>query len=208
MIHTLTPSVRDVPSDCRHIEAANARPFGRGPRAAPRRRRSSRPPPGCTVSPTHARPAPPTHTPGRARPAPPTHTSGRARPRPDHGPPLRRLLWTLQRLRTGRPIRATDLASHFEVSVRTAYRDLDFLRDDWRVPLEYDHHKGTYWLTEPVAAPTPGQPQPRRARRHLLRREGPAPVPRHPLRARPRQRLQEDPGAAAGGAKVSPESLD
>jgi predicted DNA-binding transcriptional regulator YafY len=67
-------------------------------------------------------------------------------------PQLRRLLWALQRLRTGRPIRATDLAGRFEVSVRTAYRDLDFLRDDWRVPLEYDHYKQTYWLTEPVAA--------------------------------------------------------
>jgi predicted DNA-binding transcriptional regulator YafY len=25
-----------------------------------------------------------------------------------------------------------------EVNVRTAYRDLDFLRDEWRVPLEFD----------------------------------------------------------------------
>jgi hypothetical protein len=62
------------------------------------------------------------------------------------------LNWALGRLRTGRPLRATDLAREFEVSVRTAYRELDFLRDDWRVPLEYDHHKGTYWLTELVAA--------------------------------------------------------
>jgi len=38
------------------------------------------------------------------------------------------------------------------VAVRTAYRDLDFLRDEWRVPLEYDHHQGTYLLTEPVAS--------------------------------------------------------
>ena len=67
-------------------------------------------------------------------------------------PPLRRLLWALQRLRSGKPLRATDLAREFEVAVRTAYRDLDFLRDEWRVPLEFDHHKGTYWLTEPVAA--------------------------------------------------------
>ena len=38
------------------------------------------------------------------------------------------------------------------MAVRTAYRDLDFLRDEWRVPLEYDHHQGTYLLTEPVAS--------------------------------------------------------
>jgi len=65
-------------------------------------------------------------------------------------PPLRRLFWAVGRLRTGRPLRATDLAAQFEVSVRTAYRDLDFLRDEWRVPLEYDHHEGTYVLTEPM----------------------------------------------------------
>lgn len=65
-------------------------------------------------------------------------------------PPLRRLMWALNRLRTGRAIRATDLAREFEVSVRTAYRDFDFLRDEWRVPLEYDHSQGTYRLTEPT----------------------------------------------------------
>lgn len=67
-------------------------------------------------------------------------------------PPLRRLMWALNRLRTGRGIRATDLAHEFEVSVRTAYRDFDFLRDEWRVPLEYDHSQGTYRLTEPMGA--------------------------------------------------------
>jgi predicted DNA-binding transcriptional regulator YafY len=67
-------------------------------------------------------------------------------------PPLRRLIWALQRLRSGQPIRATDLAREFEVNVRTAYRDLDFLRDDWRVPLEYDRPQGTYRLTEPIGS--------------------------------------------------------
>jgi predicted DNA-binding transcriptional regulator YafY len=67
-------------------------------------------------------------------------------------PPLRRLLWAVQRLKSGKSLRATDLAREFEVAVRTAYRDLDFLRDEWRVPLEYDHHQGTYHLTEPVGS--------------------------------------------------------
>jgi predicted DNA-binding transcriptional regulator YafY len=67
-------------------------------------------------------------------------------------PPVRRLFWALQRLRDGQPLKATDLAQHFEVNVRTAYRDLDFLRDDWRVPLEYDRHRGTYHLTEPLGS--------------------------------------------------------
>jgi predicted DNA-binding transcriptional regulator YafY len=67
-------------------------------------------------------------------------------------PQLRRLLWAVGRLRSGRPLKATDLAAEFEVNVRTAYRDLDFLRDDWRVPLEFDRPHGTYRLTEPTIA--------------------------------------------------------
>jgi len=38
------------------------------------------------------------------------------------------MLWAIQRLQTGQPIKATDLAREFEVSVRTAYRDFDFIR--------------------------------------------------------------------------------
>ena len=67
-------------------------------------------------------------------------------------PLLRRLLWALARLRSGRPLKAQDLADEFEVSVRTAYRDLDFLRDEWRVPLEFDRGRASYLLTEPTAA--------------------------------------------------------
>ena len=66
-------------------------------------------------------------------------------------PPLRRLYWALARLRSSKPLKATDLAAEFEVNVRTAYRDLDFLRDQWRVPLEFDRSQGTYLLTEPMA---------------------------------------------------------
>ena len=61
------------------------------------------------------------------------------------------MLWAIQRLTKGGQLRATDLAREFEVSVRTAYRDLDFLRDEWGAHVEYDHHKRTYALTEPMA---------------------------------------------------------
>ncbi len=67
-------------------------------------------------------------------------------------PQLRRLMWALNRLRSGQPLKAKDLAEEFEVDVRTAYRDIDFLRDEWRVPLEFDREKGSYVLTEPTAA--------------------------------------------------------
>jgi proteasome accessory factor B len=66
-------------------------------------------------------------------------------------PPIRRLHWALGRLRSNKPLKATDLAEEFEVTVRTAYRDLDFMRDQWRVPLEFDRSQGTYRLTEPLA---------------------------------------------------------
>lgn len=61
-------------------------------------------------------------------------------------------MWAMQRLRSGKALRATDVARAFEVNVRTAYRDLDFLRDECRVPLEYDRPQGTYRLTEPVGS--------------------------------------------------------
>jgi predicted DNA-binding transcriptional regulator YafY len=64
-------------------------------------------------------------------------------------------MWALARLRSGRSLKATDLAREFEVHVRTAYRDIDFLRDEWRVPLEFDRSRGSYYLTEPTALVTP-----------------------------------------------------
>ncbi len=70
-------------------------------------------------------------------------------------PPLRRIFWALRQLRSGRPLKATDLAQQFEVHVRTAYRDLDFLRDEWRVPVEFDRAQGTYRLTEPTTTLPP-----------------------------------------------------
>jgi len=66
-------------------------------------------------------------------------------------PPLQRLYWALGRLRSNKPLKATDLAAEFEVNIRTAYRDLDFLRDQWNVPIEFDRARGTYLLTEPTA---------------------------------------------------------
>jgi predicted DNA-binding transcriptional regulator YafY len=61
------------------------------------------------------------------------------------------MLWTLGQLRAGRALKATDLAARFEVGVRTAYRDFDFLRDEMRAPLEYDRARGSWSLTEPTA---------------------------------------------------------
>lgn len=73
---------------------------------------------------------------------------------PQHStrPPLRRIYWTLGQLRAGRPLKASDIAEKFEVGVRTAYRDFDFLRDAMRAPIEYDRPANTWRLTEPTAS--------------------------------------------------------
>ena len=65
------------------------------------------------------------------------------------------MFWTLGQLRAGRSLKATDLAREFQVGVRTAYRDLDFLRDEFRAPIEYDRTRGTYLLTDATASLPP-----------------------------------------------------
>src|SRR5262245_51691794 len=75
----------------------------------------------------------------------------RSRVRSPARPQLRRLMWALSRLRSGRRLTAVEIARECEVDVRTAYRDMDLLRDDWRVPLEYDRERRSYRLTEPLA---------------------------------------------------------
>jgi predicted DNA-binding transcriptional regulator YafY len=54
----------------------------------------------------------------------------------------------INRLRAGQPLTAGDAAAEFEVSLRTIYRDLDFLRDQLDAPLEYDAQQHSYVLTE------------------------------------------------------------
>lgn len=68
---------------------------------------------------------------------------------------IRRAIWVIARLRAGQKLTAGALAREFEVSIRTAYRDFDYLRDDMRVPAAYDTTRGTYALTEPTALVAP-----------------------------------------------------
>lgn len=65
---------------------------------------------------------------------------------------MRRLFWTMGQLRSGRPFRATDLAEKWDVGLRTAYRDIDFLRDAWLAPVEFDRARNGYVLTDPTYA--------------------------------------------------------
>ncbi len=53
-------------------------------------------------------------------------------------------------IRSGRYPNATDLRKHFEVSRATIMRDLDFLRDRYHAPLEYDAQKNGFYYTDPT----------------------------------------------------------
>jgi predicted DNA-binding transcriptional regulator YafY len=64
-------------------------------------------------------------------------------------PPLRRLLDIDRLLRAGRYPNARGLAAELEVSRRTLYRDLDFLRDSWGAPVEFSPWHNGYYYTNP-----------------------------------------------------------
>lgn len=76
------------------------------------------------------------------------------RVRPTRGSTVR-ALWMLSRLKAGQPLKAALVAQRFEVSVRTAHRDFDYLRDDMHVPFELDRRAQTFKLTEPTALVAP-----------------------------------------------------
>lgn len=54
------------------------------------------------------------------------------------------------RLRRGETVTAPRLAAALEVSVRTIYRDIDYMRDQLGAPVEYDPIDQTYRYTEPT----------------------------------------------------------
>lgn len=77
----------------------------------------------------------------------------RRRKAPSTRPPYRRFVWTLARLRSGQPFKATDLAREFEIGIRTAYRDLDFLRDQLGNDFGYDRSQGSYRVSGSASLP-------------------------------------------------------
>ena len=63
---------------------------------------------------------------------------------------LERVFWIDQEIRALRYPIARTIAEHFEISTKTAFRTLDFMRDRLRLPLAYStEHKGWYY-TEPT----------------------------------------------------------
>lgn len=64
-------------------------------------------------------------------------------------PQFERLLWFHEEAKNNRYPNSTRLAAQFEVSAKTAQRDIDCLRDRFRAPLEYDPtRRGFYYIDD------------------------------------------------------------
>ena len=61
-----------------------------------------------------------------------------------------RLLDLDRRLRNNEYPNCTSFAEHWEISTKTAQRDIDFLRDRMGAPIDYDALKRGYYYTEPT----------------------------------------------------------
>ena len=75
----------------------------------------------------------------------------RARSESPHSrPPLERMLRIHQIIQEGKYPNAVTLARELEVSSKTVYRDLDFMRDRLQLPLEYDGSRFGFYYTQEV----------------------------------------------------------
>ncbi|TYO97627.1 putative DNA-binding transcriptional regulator YafY [Geothermobacter ehrlichii] len=59
-----------------------------------------------------------------------------------------RYYWFDRQVRAGRYPNATTLAEHFEISTKTAQRNIDYMRDQLAMPLEYDSRRKGYYYTD------------------------------------------------------------
>ena len=70
-------------------------------------------------------------------------------------PPLRRIMAIDQMIRSGEYPNATTAARQLEVHPRTIHRDLEFLRDSLRMPLEFSRATtATITRSKPVSCPS------------------------------------------------------
>ncbi len=67
----------------------------------------------------------------------------------EHVRHLVRVFWIDQQIRASRYPNSTTIAAHFEVSPKTAQRTLEFMRDQLRMPLEYQAERRGWYYTEP-----------------------------------------------------------
>ncbi len=77
------------------------------------------------------------------------------RPRAPRGfsrPPLERMLRLHERMKAGAFPNCRTLAGEFEVSTKTIQRDIEFMRDRLRLPIEYHALRFGFYYTQPVEA--------------------------------------------------------
>ena len=65
-------------------------------------------------------------------------------------PPLYRFQEIFHAIKTGRYPNRTKLAETIEVTTKTIQRDIDYMRYQLSVPIEFDFAKGGYYFTQPV----------------------------------------------------------
>jgi proteasome accessory factor B len=65
-------------------------------------------------------------------------------------PPLERMIRIHQSIAAGDYPNATQLAQEFEVSTKSIYRDIEFMRDRMGLPIEFDRVRNGYYYTENV----------------------------------------------------------
>ena len=73
-------------------------------------------------------------------------------PLPASRPPLERMQRIHQALHTGGYPNANALAAELEVTTKTIYRDVEFMRDRLGLPIEFDKLRNGYFYTEEVSA--------------------------------------------------------
>jgi hypothetical protein len=64
--------------------------------------------------------------------------------------PWERILRIHERIQSGRHPNCVRLAAEFEVSPRTLKRDVEFMKDRMRLPIEYDPRRWGYYYARPV----------------------------------------------------------
>lgn len=67
-------------------------------------------------------------------------------------PPLARMIRIHQKLQEGSYPNCTKLAKKIEVSTKTIQRDIDYMRDQLGMPIDYDGARHGYFYTEPVTS--------------------------------------------------------
>jgi predicted DNA-binding transcriptional regulator YafY len=84
----------------------------------------------------------------------PTHLTRFAMPKspeiPQSRPPLARMVRIHEQFQHAKRINCSIIAELLEVSVKTAQRDIEFMRDQWNLPIEYDRSKHGYYYTHEV----------------------------------------------------------